>query len=51
MKSHLRFRRASGSTRRLIERIVQRGERVTRRALTSSKRRELYNHERVGIYV
>jgi hypothetical protein len=46
----MRFSKANGSTRRLVERIVRQGERVARRALTSSKRRELYNHERVGIY-
>jgi len=49
MKSFIRFSKASGSTRRKVEKIIARGERVTRRALSSSKRRVLYL-ERVGVY-
>ena len=47
MKSFLRFSKASGSTKRRVEKIIQLGERQTRRALGSAKRRQL--HER-GIY-
>jgi len=48
VKSFLRFSRASGSTKRRIERIIRQGDRAIRRALTSSKRREIL--ERVGSY-
>jgi hypothetical protein len=41
MKSALRFSKASGSTKRRVEKIVRAGERGTRRALPSAKRREL----------
>ena len=41
MKSALRWSRASGSTRRRVERIIRLGEREARRALSSSQRRAL----------
>jgi hypothetical protein len=41
MKSGLRFSKASGTTRRRIENIVRRGERITRRHFIAVKRREL----------
>jgi hypothetical protein len=40
MKSFLRFSKASGSTRRRIEKIIRHGERATKRALSASRRRE-----------
>jgi hypothetical protein len=40
MKSALRFSKASGSTRRKVEKIVQLGERAMKRALSASRRRE-----------
>jgi hypothetical protein len=46
MKTHLRWSRASGSTKRKIEQIIRQGGRATRRALNSSRRRELL--ERTG---
>jgi hypothetical protein len=46
MKSHLRFSKASGSTKRKVENFFRRGGRAMRRAVTSSKRREFL--ERVG---
>jgi hypothetical protein len=48
MKSAIRLSKASGSTKRRVEKIVRLGERATRRALTSSKRRDLL--ERVGVH-
>jgi hypothetical protein len=47
MKSALRFSKASGSTKRRVEKIIQCGERATRRALSASHRRELATR---GIY-
>lgn len=41
MKSHLRFSKASGSTKRKIEMILRRGERTVRRSFVAAKRREL----------
>lgn len=41
MKSHLRFSKASKSTRRKIERIVLRGERFTRRRFVAADRPRL----------
>ena len=41
MKSPLRWSKASGSTKRRIEKIIRLGDRATKRALSSSSRREL----------
>jgi hypothetical protein len=41
MKSHIRFSKASGSTRRRVDKIVRLGERATKRALSARNRREL----------
>ena len=41
MKGHLRFSKASGSTKRRVERIIQLGERATKRALWANGRRQL----------
>ena len=41
MKSPLRFSKASGSTKRRVERMVRLGERATKRALSSGQRSEL----------
>ena len=41
MKSALRWSRASGSTRRRIDRIVRQGERSAKRALSARSRRAL----------
>jgi hypothetical protein len=38
MKSYLRFSKASGSTRRKVERIARRGHRAIRRAVTAGLR-------------
>ena len=46
---YLRASKASGSTRRRIERMVRLGERAMRRSLTSAKRRQLMA-ERVGVH-
>lgn len=53
MKSHLRFSKANGSTRRLVEKIVARGERALRRQFVAAKRRELPGElsERGTVYV
>ena len=40
MKSALRWSRASGSTRRRVEKIIQLGDRATRRAVASWRRRQ-----------
>lgn len=40
MKSALRFSKASGSTKRRIEQIIQLGEHKTKRALSAKRRRE-----------
>lgn len=41
MKSAIRFSKANGSTRRKVESILRRGERVTRRQFIAVKRRDL----------
>jgi hypothetical protein len=41
MKSSLRFSKASGSTKRRVEKIIGLGGRTTKRALSASRRREL----------
>jgi len=41
MKSSLRWSKASGSTRRRIEKMIRLGERATKRALSAGRRREL----------
>lgn len=41
MKSYLRWSKASGSTKRLIERLVKHGPRTCRRALNAARRKEL----------
>jgi hypothetical protein len=41
MKSALRFSKASGSTKRRVEKLVRLGERASKRALSSRYRREL----------
>lgn len=41
MKSHLRFSKASKSTRRRIDRIVRLGERFTRRRFVAADRPRL----------
>ncbi len=46
MKSPMKWNRASGSTKRRIERVMRLGERGARRALPSEKRREFLT--RVG---
>ena len=40
-KSAMRWSKASGSTRRRVEKIIRLGERATRRAVSSWKRRGL----------
>ena len=40
MKSPLRFSKASGSTKRRVNRIVLLGKRAVKRALSASRRRE-----------
>jgi hypothetical protein len=45
-KTALKWSKASGSTKRRVEQIIRAGERGTRRALPSAKRREFL--ERVG---
>ena len=40
MKSFLRFNKASGSTRRRVDKIIRLGERATKRSLSASRRRE-----------
>lgn len=47
MKSALRWSKASGSTKRRVERIIRLGERATKRALSASRRRELSER---GVY-
>jgi hypothetical protein len=47
-KSALRWNKASGSTRRRVDKIIRAGERGTRRALSSPKRREFL--ERVEMH-
>lgn len=39
MKSALRFSKASGSTRRRVERIIRQGSRATLRQFNSARRR------------
>lgn len=41
MKSPLRWSKASGSTRRKVEKLIRLGDRATKRALSASRRREL----------
>jgi len=41
MKKFLRFSRASGSTRRKVEKIIRLGERAAKRALSARRRQEL----------
>jgi hypothetical protein len=41
MKSALRFSKASGSTKRRVEKIIRAGLRQTKRALSADRRREL----------
>jgi hypothetical protein len=41
MKSHLRFSKASGSTKRKIEMILRRGNRAVRRQFVAARRRDL----------
>ena len=48
MKSALRWSRASGSTRRRVERIVRLGERATRRAVNSRRRVNFQTRQRGG---
>jgi hypothetical protein len=40
-KSAIRWSKASGSTKRRVEKIIRLGERATKRALSASRRREL----------
>jgi hypothetical protein len=40
MKPALRFSKASGSTRRRVEKIIRLGDRATRRAVASWRRRQ-----------
>jgi hypothetical protein len=40
MKSSLRFSKASGSTRRRVEKIIRLGERAAKRSLPARHRRE-----------
>jgi hypothetical protein len=41
MKSALRFSKASGTTRRRVDKIIRHSERATKRALSARYRREL----------
>jgi hypothetical protein len=40
VKSALRFSKASGSTKRRVERIIRLGDRATKRALSARHRRD-----------
>lgn len=40
MKSPLRFSKASGSTKRRVEKVIRLGDRATRRAVASWRRRQ-----------
>ena len=41
MKSPIRWSKASGSTKRRVEKIIRLGERATKRALSAGHRKEL----------
>jgi hypothetical protein len=41
MKSARRFSKASGSTKRRVDKIIRLGEHATKRTLSASRRREL----------
>ncbi len=41
MKSPIRWSKASGSTKRLVEKIIRLGSRATKRTLSAGRRREL----------
>jgi hypothetical protein len=47
MKSALRWSKASGSTKRRVEKIIRLGARATKRSLSAHRRRELAER---GIY-
>jgi predicted RNA-binding protein Jag len=40
-KSAMRWNKASGSTKRRVEKIIRLGERATKRVLSAGRRREL----------
>jgi hypothetical protein len=49
-RKFLRKSRASGSTRRRVERIIAQGERATRRQFVAAKRRDLTAEWERGTY-
>jgi hypothetical protein len=47
-KTHLRWSKASGSTKRRVEKMIRQGDRAFYRSFNSARRRQLREEEGVG---